>query len=462
MVFRRALACALIAGAPVLPLLESACSTTKPAPHGIAPIVIGVSLGLTGSLDSFSAPLKNATKVAEVQINALGGLFGRPIEFRVIDDTSDEKAVVVQRITTLLDQGAVAVIGPAGSEQVKVTQQLLHDRKVIQLSASATSPELTTIQPPLDRFFFRTTPSDDLQGKAVVLFAFNGPPAASDAGVPEGGAGDAGTGKLYCSKMAVVHIDNSYGNFMAQVIGKFFPKRGGTVVIDIPVPAKPADNYKKEVGFVISSGAQCQALIAYDDVGDAFMTDLIARASELPKNFPIIGTDGVFTSGFIENGRLDKTNPMSPTRVEGVYGTNPDTNPPTSEFSEFRNLYNSLFPLAPMVTPDAYTANQYDAAILTILAIAQAGKVDDPVKIRDAMFAVSKGGTIFGPANLAGALQAIQNGQDVDYKGASGNVDFDDNGDVISDYIVWRVVNGAYVSDPPVDRIRAADLLKFQ
>ena len=68
---------------------------------------------------------------------------------------------------------------------------------------------------------------------------------------------------------------------------------------------------------------------------------------------------------------------------------------------------------------------------------------------------VSKGGQIFSPAQLGEAIQALQNGVDIDYKGASGNVDLDDTGNVISDFIIWKVVNGNFVT---IDHVKATDL----
>jgi hypothetical protein len=59
--------------------------------------------------------------------------------------------------------------------------------------------------------------------------------------------------------------------------------------------------------------------------------------------------------------------------------------------------------------------------------------------VRDALFDVSRDGTAFGPADVASALAGIQAGQNVDYRGASGPVDFDDYGNVKDDYIVWQV-----------------------
>ena len=47
-------------------------------------------------------------------------------------------------------------------------------------------------------------------------------------------------------------------------------------------------------------------------------------------------------------------------------------------------------------------------------------------------------GKPFTPAQIGEALLAIRQGQDIDYKGASGNVDFEANGNVKSGFIVWE------------------------
>jgi hypothetical protein len=46
---------------------------------------------------------------------------------------------------------------------------------------------------------------------------------------------------------------------------------------------------------------------------------------------------------------------------------------------------------------------------------------------------------VFTPSQVADALQAVRRGEDLDYKGASGAVDFDPSGNVIAGFIVWRV-----------------------
>jgi len=157
--------------------------------------------------------------------------------------------------------------------------------------------------------------------------------------------------------------------------------------------------------------------------------------------------NGLNKSDFITLGRVNPADTTSPTSAEGVYGTNVDSNPATREFSDFKNLYTTRFPLPPdKTTLPGNTANQYDAAILVALAVAQAGTATDTVKLRDALFAVSKSGKAYGPGQLREAFAAIANGDDIDYAGASGNCDFDDYGNVVGDFIIWKVQNGAFVT----------------
>ncbi|MEO6572413.1 MAG: hypothetical protein ABIP89_01145, partial [Polyangiaceae bacterium] len=161
---------------------------------------------------------------------------------------------------------------------------------------------------------------------------------------------------------------------------------------------------------------------------------------------------------------LNKADPTSPTIVEGMYGTNPDSNPETTQYGEFKNLYLTQFPLDPGANDlGPSVANFYDAAILAALAIEAAGSTDNPIKIRDSLFDVSRGkknsptaARALGPAQIGEALAGIRNGDNIDYNGASGDCNFDEFGNVVSDYIIWNVKNGQFETLEP--RIKASDL----
>ena len=68
---------------------------------------------------------------------------------------------------------------------------------------------------------------------------------------------------------------------------------------------------------------------------------------------------------------------------------------------------------------------------------------DDATAIRGQLPAVSAGGTTYGPADFAKAVADIHAGKDINYDGASGNVDFDSSGDVKAPYDIWKVQGGA-------------------
>jgi len=51
-----------------------------------------------------------------------------------------------------------------------------------------------------------------------------------------------------------------------------------------------------------------------------------------------------------------------------------------------------------------------------------------------------------GAAGIERALELIRSGQDINYEGAGGSQDFDENGDVISTIEIWSIEDGAIVS----------------
>ena len=68
------------------------------------------------------------------------------------------------------------------------------------------------------------------------------------------------------------------------------------------------------------------------------------------------------------------------------------------------------------------------------------------------MQAVSSGGTRVSPSDLARARSLLATGGDIDYSGASGSVDFDDHGDLLSGtYRIWQVRDGAFTTLQTVD-----------
>jgi branched-chain amino acid transport system substrate-binding protein len=421
--------------------LDMACSssTSTSRPTGsdasIPTIPIGVSDSLSGGLAGLGIGLQDAIRVAEQQINASGGVLDQQVRFIIEDDESDSKDTLKRKVDGLLAQNIAGLIGPLSSGQVLAVDQAVFAKQVVQISPSATSPLLTLEQPKRDRFFFRTAPPDDFQGKAVAKFITQGVKpltGGADAGVLGGG----------CHSAAIVNGDDGYGNALSTVVTQSFTATSGNkIVLSEKVATKLQADYKATVGKILTVKPECLVLIVYSDVGAQFMRDLKSgiagdTSGHDWSKFFVSGSDGEYDDAFIPAGQKDPADPKSANSAEGVYGTTVDTAPDTTQYAEFANLFKAQIGKA----PGPYTANIYDAAMLIALAIQQAGTATEGVKIRDALYAVSaSSGQAFSPARFSEAINAIRSGNAIKYTGASGPCTFDDFGNVTGDYIVWHV-----------------------
>lgn len=443
---------------------DSTPDTPPDAGHdasGSEPIVIGVNLALTGNLGPFGQAEQSGTKVAENLVNSLGGILGRQVKFTIVDDATDTTQST-KNVNDFIGQKVPILLGPTGSPQSVPLQALGAQAKIAMISPSASTPDTHDKEPARDRYFFRTAASHALQAKALALRVFKG----FSEGAPDAGASDGGVPAAACSRVAVIHADDAYGNPIEAGIAAQMTKLGGSVVADVKVPTTVKASYDAEVATVIAAKPECQIVVSFPDVGVGYMRSFKkATATDTSRDwtsFTTVGSNGLASGGFLTLGRDDQTNPDSPTVGEGMFIMNLDLNPDIPQYHEFKNIYVLQFPLAPGKSDlDGYTANQFDAAILACLAIQAAGSTTDTTKIRDALYKVSAPpGTAFSPARIGEALNALRRGGDagdIDYDGASGPVDFDDYGEVLASYVVSRIKNGKFVS-LPADTVKVDDL----
>ncbi|MET1043863.1 MAG: ABC transporter substrate-binding protein [Microbacteriaceae bacterium] len=99
-------------------LLLAGCSSGGGSDDGSSePITIGASLPLTGPLQAFGTSLQTGYELAIAEVNDSGGLDvggeRREIKLVVQDNASDGDAASEQARSLVLDDGAVALLGPA-------------------------------------------------------------------------------------------------------------------------------------------------------------------------------------------------------------------------------------------------------------------------------------------------------------------------------------------------------------
>jgi len=100
-----------IAAALVLSACSSSPSTDGGSTEGPSddPIVIGVASAQTGFFSGFDGPVANAIELAVADVNAAGGVIGRPLEV-VVSDTKSDVELSASAAIEVLDKGADVVV----------------------------------------------------------------------------------------------------------------------------------------------------------------------------------------------------------------------------------------------------------------------------------------------------------------------------------------------------------------
>lgn len=90
-------------------LFLAACSGGGPAPEAEDVIPVGVLHSLTGTMAISEIPVRDATLLAIEEINAAGGVLGKPLE-PVVEDGASEPATFAQKAQKLIQQDGVATV----------------------------------------------------------------------------------------------------------------------------------------------------------------------------------------------------------------------------------------------------------------------------------------------------------------------------------------------------------------
>jgi ABC-type branched-subunit amino acid transport system substrate-binding protein len=165
---------------------------------------------------------------------------------------------------------------------------------------------------------------------------------------------------------------------------------------------------------------------AYPESGRVFLRELV-EAGDPPA---VLFTDGLKSPEMFADLGWDT--------FQGNYGTAAGAiqSETASTFdSAWEAAYGELPPLP-------YLKEVYDAVYVISLAAEMADSVDGTA-IRDALREVAdEPGTVVGPGTEGwqAAVAAIDAGDDIDYQGATGPVEFDENGDLAVGLIdIWKV-----------------------
>ncbi len=369
---------------------------------------LGALLPATGDLSAIGQNMPLAVELAVETINACGGVNGQPVTVVVEDDQTDPTAGV-SAMTKLTEADKVAgVVGSFASSVSSAAVPIAVKNQVMMISPGSTSPVFTEQAEAGDfnGYWARTAPPDTYQAQALAALAQ----------------------KEGFERVATVVINNDYGVGFEKVFVDSVAAEGVEVINQgKPVRYDPkAATLDTEAGQAFADSPNAVAAVLYADTGSVLVQ--AAYKQGLMDGVTLLLTDGVYSEDFVEKvGKDNNGNSL----LSGALGTVPGADGKALE--DFTTLWKDK--TSKELT--AFVPHTYDATVLLMLA-AEAAKSNTGPGIQSKIREVAAGSGE-EVTDACEAIAMVREGKPVNYQGASGNVDIDENGDVIGSYDVWTV-----------------------
>jgi branched-chain amino acid transport system substrate-binding protein len=329
--FRRAL------GASALALTLAGCAASD------GPVKIGIAGPFT---DPVGRPMLLAAQMAVAEINAAGGINGRPVELVAHDDFGEPDSAV-SVAGRLYGEGVSAVVGHLWSGTTLAAAPIYNGGTdpVVAVSPSSSSPDVSDA----GDYIFRVCPSDNAHGRALAGWVRN---------------------SLKLDRGTVFYLNDSYGRGVRQTFVSEFERMGGSVLAVNPYRGSEPDLSPYVDRLARDGRSQFMVMAGNRGEAEALLQQSAARSVKLP----LLGGDGL--EGL-------ETSPLA----EGSYQTAAYLPSVETEANRrFVQAWHARYPDAGM--PNQPAAATYDAVNLLADVMKDAGtgraEVRDALAARDA------------------------------------------------------------------------------
>jgi len=306
------------------------------------PVKIGILCPITGTQAVMSEDLLTGFKLAQEEINAAGGILGRPVKL-IIGDTETRPSPGMDAARKLIDVDGVKIISGGFSSGVALPiAKYCQQNKILAVFQPPTSPLFRNV----GSYIFLTNVLDNYKGKVIADFAV------------------ADSGK---KRFATMFMNNAFGKALMDETLKNLKKQGAQVVTSVVYELNKVD-YKAELQRLFSKKPDGIIATFYAKEGlviakQAYEMGML-NVNQVPWYVPEMTSS--FASAIKD----------IPQVVEGIKGLNPLQ--PGSLYTEKFKKKMGREPIT------AYAAMNYDALIMIAMA-ANFAQSTDPTAIRDTL-----------------------------------------------------------------------------
>ncbi|WP_035769766.1 ABC transporter substrate-binding protein [Arthrobacter castelli] len=349
-------------------------------PGGDGVLKVGLLLESTGEQKFLNEAQRAAARLAVQDINDAGGYEGSPVQ--LLPTQAGEAAAIAAR--DFINSGADVVIGPTDSSSAPAAIDLLSDASTALISPANSAAALSRY--PSDGYYFRTFPSRVLEGRALAQQVRRASPGS----------------------VAVLHGGSAYATTVTEALQDGLATRGISSK-RIPLAEGRAQAVQE------AEAADAVVLVAREQAREALRW-LVETGVDPAAVFLGSGATAAFGGDFADGA------------LGGVHGVLAG-GVPDNEFQ------GRLLKLAPDLGHMTFAAEAYDAVVLAALAAADAG--DDAGSSIAAHLQEVSGHHQDSPqgepcGSYSRCLEILGQGMTIDYRGESGPVTFNNDGDIIT------------------------------
>ncbi|KRF17359.1 amino acid ABC transporter substrate-binding protein [Nocardioides sp. Soil797] len=361
-----------------------------PDVKGDGTFTVGTLLPQTGSLAFLGPPEFAAVELAVNDMNKAGGVLDKKVKLVNSDSGDAQNPIASQSVDSLINKKADVVVGAASSSVSLLVIDKITSEGMVEMSPANTSDQFSTYCD--NGLYFRTAPPDTLQGRVL-----------ADTIINDGNA-----------TVGIMALQDAYGTGLADHVEENVTAANADVVEKVIYDPK-APSYSTEVSSIKAADPEAIVLIGFDET-KKIIPELVKQGIG-PAEKKIYLVDGNL-SDFSKDFEAGTMGPNVKGSLPGVAANG--------------ELKKKLATVNPKLKDWSYAAESYDGTVLMGLAAIAADSDAGPALAKE-LVSVSRDGTKC--TTFKECKDLLVDGEDIDYDGFSGPVDFLPNGDPGTAYI---------------------------